>query len=124
MLGQLSVPVPKVDFDRHVAKQESRLRPLRSDEPIELKKLDDQLHKLPTFADPANPSKSEAEAIADAHFKNLTWTQSERSEEIEVASVSAANDAVAVDVPNVVVALQRAPSRSNKSRFDLSSIDA
>jgi len=81
-------------------------------------------HKLPTFADPANPSKSEAEAIADAHFKNLTWTQSERSEKIEEASDSAANDAIAVDVPNVVVALQRVPSRSNKSRFDLSSIDA
>jgi len=104
MLGQLSVPVPKVDFDRHVAKLESRSRPMTLGEAIAVGRLVTTGSDLPKFADSKHPLVSEAEAVNDAFFADLVWANptGEAMRPLESASIGEV-----VDEPNVVV-----PSRA------------
>jgi len=65
---ELSIEIPVVDIDRHVARVEKRLRPLRLDDAIDLTRLDVDSSTLPVFVDPAGPSDEELEKFVDAFF--------------------------------------------------------
>ena len=121
MLGELSVRVPKVDVDLHKARMETRLRSLVEGEVVDAKKLDARLRELPAYANPADPTETEAEAIADAHFGNLEWMQvpasnDEAEQRVEGASPQA--------LPNVVVPMHPIKASPSQRRHDFSSLDA
>ncbi|MGN6424274.1 MAG: type IV secretory system conjugative DNA transfer family protein [Asticcacaulis sp.] len=65
---ELSVSVPKVDIDGHIARVEQRLRPLTLDDPIDLSRLNVDMAALPAFVDPQAPSDAEVEQFVDAFF--------------------------------------------------------
>ncbi len=65
---QLSIDVPTLDIDAHLARVELRLRPLRLDDPIDLTRLDINMAVLPTFADAQNPTEDEIARFVDEFF--------------------------------------------------------
>jgi type IV secretion system protein VirD4 len=56
---ELSIEVPQVPIDVHVAKVEGRTRPLGPNEKVDLTKLDCDMGALPEFENPEAPTRSE-----------------------------------------------------------------
>ena len=73
--SELSARVPLVDVDLHKAKMETRLRPLRSKERIDVSKLAASEIVLPAYADPERPTEREAKAISDTFFAAIDWAE-------------------------------------------------
>jgi type IV secretion system protein VirD4 len=65
---ELSVDIPVLDIDAHLARVERRVRPLSLDDPIDLARLDIDVAALPTFSDPQKPSDGEIAAFVDGFF--------------------------------------------------------
>ena len=148
MVGELSVPVTPIDFDLYQARMESRMRPLRADEEIDLKRMDERLLNLPRYANSDDPTISETEALVDAHLSTLGWMEQPLSSQSRSVAADRSNDSrkqddrsnvarteapasVVADVGNVVVeadlnvvvAAELTQPSSKRKRFDLSSID-
>lgn len=66
--GELAAEVPTVDINAHVARVERRLRPLRSNDAVDLAVLDIDANALPCFTDPEHPADEEIESFVDAFF--------------------------------------------------------
>jgi len=119
-LAELSAPVPVVDVDLHKAKMETRLRPLRSKERIDVSKLAASDIVLPTYADPNRPTEREAKAISDTFFAAVDWA--EPGVPTRAQHQDDATDA-APPVSEVVIPI-RPKSRAPRSRaIDLSVLD-
>jgi type IV secretion system protein VirD4 len=65
----LSIEVPMLDIDGHIARVQKRTRPLKLDDPIDMTRLDIDVATLPTFDDSENPSDAQLEAFVDAFFE-------------------------------------------------------
>ena len=56
---ELSIAVPHLDVDQHVARVEGRTRPLTIDDQIDVNALDLPIDTLPSFDDPGQPTPAE-----------------------------------------------------------------
>lgn len=66
--GELAIEVPPLDIDRHVARTERRLRPLRLDDGVDLARLDIETSTLPSISDGDDPPDEEIERFVDDFF--------------------------------------------------------
>ena len=129
MLGELSVRIPIVDFDLHKARVESRTRPLRGDEAIDVSRLSLPLERIPRFVDPERPTELEAEVIVDRLFGAIEWSDGREVDATPVgrplndAAQTQAVPANEADRGGVVLPMRAQPRPARTRAVDLSMVD-
>lgn len=85
--GELQTVIPALDVDLHKAVMESRLRPAKEGEKIDLAKLALDTDDLPEIDDQDNPSQESVANLVDSFFSRLDWTD-EGTDETAPSSTS------------------------------------
>lgn len=71
--NELSATVPNLNIDLFKAKTEHRIRPITTNESIDLSKLAIDIDALPTLDNLENPSQETVTKLVDSFFSQLDW---------------------------------------------------